>query len=330
MIDQKTFAFPFDDEDWVNKFLIGSLLHLVAPFLLYIPIIVPLGYSLRVWRDAIAGLPGRLPAWDKWEDMGLQGLIYCLIVFLYSLPLCLLGTVAVAIAIGGGVATGWITSESEEAGVAAALFLVLGFGVLTLVGLILSLLIGFLFPMGVSRYLETGRFGAAFEFGAVWRAVRANLGGLLVVWVVVLAVGLVLGSVVSLVSTIFCWIPFAGYLLMAPAGFYVSLVQARLMGQVYRKAQLRLGDTPLAQVAPVAPEPVEEERQVPADVPLESLGLSARVIRVLHEAGIANVGHLLEKLAEGDAALLSIRGVGAKALSEIKAQLAIHGFLDAS
>jgi len=336
MIDQEAFTFPFEDEEWVAKFLMGSLFTLVAPFLLGVPLIIPQGYALRIWRAAAAGRSPRLPAWDDWEDMGLQGLAYYVIMLVYSLPLWLLGAVAVVVAAGGVLALALLTAEFEAGDASAAwpgaiaLLLAVGLGLVVLLGLVLLCVTGLLFPTAVSRYVETGRFGAAFELGTVWRATLANLGGLVVAWLVILVMSLVLSSVVSLASTILCWIPFASYLLMSPEAFYLSLVRAQLMGQAYHQAQRRLSGAPAVSVeAPptepvlVAPEPVEEK-----GVPIETLELSTRVVRALHGAGITVVDQVLERLAEGEAALLSIRGVGAKALEESKAQLTIHGFLD--
>jgi hypothetical protein len=341
MIDQKAFTFPFEDEDWASKFVIGSLFYLVSPFLLGLPMILPQGYALRVWRDAVAGRSLRLPTWDRWEDMGLQGLATYVILFVYTLPVWFVVALGVAVGVGGGLglasAVSWFEAEGAAAAwtVVASLLLVAGIALIVLVGVVLLLLIGFLFPMAVGRYVETGRFGAAFELRAVWRAVLANLGGLAVVWLIFLVIGLVLSGVVSLGSTILCWIPFASYLLASPAAFYLSLVQACLMGQVYRQAQRRLSgmpampvETPSEEKEPAVPEPVEEAVEAPTVVPLEDLGLSTRVVRALHSAGVTTVDQVMERLAEGDDALLSIRGVGVKAVEEIKAQLTIHGFLD--
>lgn len=261
--------------------------------------------------------------------MGLQGLAYYVVIFVYSLPLWLLGAVAVVVAVGSALALALVATEFEAGGASAAwpgaiaLFLAVGIGLMILLGLVLCSLIGLLFPTAVSRYVETGRFGAAFELGTVWRAMLANLGGLAVAWLVILVMSLMLSSVVSLGSTILCWIPFASYLLMSPAAFYLSLVRARLMGQVYHQAQRRLSSAPTISVEAPPTEPVEG-----TGVPIETLELSTRVVRALLGAGITTVGQVLERLAEGDAALLSIQGVGVKALEEIKAQLAIHGFLD--
>jgi hypothetical protein len=346
MIDQRTFTFPFEDEDWSSKFLVGSLLYLIAPFLFGVPLLVLQGYALHIWRDAAAGRPPRLPAWDDWGEMGLRGLAYYAIILLYSLPLWLLGMVAVVISVGGGLAlasmaTGLETGDASAGWVTlAALMLAVGLGMLALVGLVVGVFIGLLSPVAVSRYVKAGRLDAAFEFGAVWRAVRANLGGLVVARIIVLIVSLALGSIVGTVGAIPCFGGFFVYLFMAPVGFYLSLVRARLMGQAYHEAQRRLSgaptasvETPPAEAMVAVSQPVEKRLETAAkeptvELPLETLELPARVLHVLHGSGFTTVGQVLEQLARGDAALLSIRGLGDKALAEIKAQLAAHGYLD--
>ncbi|MCL5998967.1 MAG: transcription termination factor NusA, partial [Chloroflexi bacterium] len=56
-------------------------------------------------------------------------------------------------------------------------------------------------------------------------------------------------------------------------------------------------------------------------VPIEQLGLSPRVMQHIIAAGVLSVGQLLERRVRGDEGLLSIEGVGSKALTEIKASL---------
>lgn len=338
MLEQRTLTFPFEDEDWGNKFLVGSLFYLISPFLLFVPLIIPQGYALRVWRDAVAGLPPRLSEWDNWEEMGVRGLAYYAITFLYSLPLWIVWAAVVAVAVGGALALTWVTEGVEMSGFVSGIVTLLlagSVGLGAVLALAVSLLIGLLLPLAIGRYAESGRFGTAFEFGAVWRAMRANLGGLVVAWAVLLVMSLLLGTLVGQLSAIPCCGSFFVYLLMAPVMFYMSLVQARLMGQVYFEAQRRLsGVLPTDQEA-VAPESVEKVIEEPAEdivrddsVPVETLELSARVQRVLRDAGLITVGQVLERLAEGEETLLSIQGLGAKSLDEIKAQLAAHGFLD--
>jgi N utilization substance protein A len=56
-------------------------------------------------------------------------------------------------------------------------------------------------------------------------------------------------------------------------------------------------------------------------VPIEQLNLSPRVMQHIIAAGVLSVGQLLERRVRGDEGLLSIEGVGSKALGEIKTAL---------
>ncbi len=60
--------------------------------------------------------------------------------------------------------------------------------------------------------------------------------------------------------------------------------------------------------------------------PVEELELGSRATSALAEAGIVNVGHILEKLEGGEAALLELPGVGRKTLIDIKKNLRKFGY----
>ncbi len=90
-------------------------------------------------------------------------------------------------------------------------------------------------------------------------------------------------------------------------------------------------------VTPPSPAPVVDEAQrraerekalaqIPADaydIPLAVLALSSSVLGHLKKARIENLGQIMEKLADGDAGLLSMEGIDSKGLAEIKDQVAI-------
>ncbi len=66
------------------------------------------------------------------------------------------------------------------------------------------------------------------------------------------------------------------------------------------------------------------ERKVPHEayaMPLSELGLSPRVAQHIYTAGVVSVGQLMEISLRGDERLLSIDGIGPRALSEIKQAL---------
>lgn len=60
--------------------------------------------------------------------------------------------------------------------------------------------------------------------------------------------------------------------------------------------------------------------------PIAELGLSARATEALAKAGIKEVSQFLAKLAEGEAALLSISGFGQKSLIDAKKKLRGFGY----
>jgi large subunit ribosomal protein L31 len=71
----------------------------------------------------------------------------------------------------------------------------------------------------------------------------------------------------------------------------------------------------------------KEDAKVNADLPLEELGLGARYIRILNEAGINLISDLIKKLdEEGDDAILALPGIGVKVLTDAKRRINEMGF----
>lgn len=64
----------------------------------------------------------------------------------------------------------------------------------------------------------------------------------------------------------------------------------------------------------------------PPDLPIAELGLQKRYQTILEENGITIVQHILDKLAEGDQAMLGISGIGRQVLSDIKKNLRARGY----
>lgn len=92
-------------------------------------------------------------------------------------------------------------------------------------------------------------------------------------------------------------------------------------GQVdrfYRKLQARqqyLNETEARATARTSP-----------NRPVEELELGNRTTEALMKAGITNVGQILDKLAEGDEALLAIDGFGRKSMADLKKRLRTMGY----
>jgi large subunit ribosomal protein L31 len=69
-----------------------------------------------------------------------------------------------------------------------------------------------------------------------------------------------------------------------------------------------------------------EEARVPPELPIAALELGTRAEGALAKAGVTTVGQALERLAQGEAALLEIEGFGRKSLADLKRRLRQRGF----
>jgi large subunit ribosomal protein L31 len=69
-----------------------------------------------------------------------------------------------------------------------------------------------------------------------------------------------------------------------------------------------------------------EAARTSPDRPISELGLGNRATDALAKAEITNVGHVLEKLAQGEAAVLAIDGFGRKSLADLKKKLRQLGY----
>jgi len=100
--------------------------------------------------------------------------------------------------------------------------------------------------------------------------------------------------------------------------------QARLIdmeGQVdrfYKKLQAR--------EEYVEEEKRKKEEKTSPDRSVEDLELGTRANSALAEAGIENIGQIIEKLKDGEVALLEVPGIGRKTLIDIKKNLRKFGY----
>jgi transcriptional regulator with XRE-family HTH domain len=59
--------------------------------------------------------------------------------------------------------------------------------------------------------------------------------------------------------------------------------------------------------------------------PVAELGLAPRAIAALKQAGLTEIGQVLDLLAQGDGELLAVSDFGRRSLAELKARLGEHG-----
>jgi large subunit ribosomal protein L31 len=72
----------------------------------------------------------------------------------------------------------------------------------------------------------------------------------------------------------------------------------------------------------------QADAQSPLGFPVDDIKLNTRALNALKNDGIETIGHVLDRLEQGDDALLAITGVGQKALIDIKKHLRASGIIE--
>lgn len=204
------FSYVFEDEDWVKKLAVASVLCLTV-----IGIIPVLGWGLEVIRRVINEETEPLPDWSEFGQYFVKGLLISLMIFVYFLPITILGSC------NAGVGT-LLGNTGED--FAEPLFWILTSCLsclYVLYGLVASLVI----PAALGNYAASGEFGSVFKLGEIFRIVKNNLGNYGLVFL-----GMLLSYIIAPLGTVACVIG------IAVTTAYAILFNSHLIGQAYKVA----------------------------------------------------------------------------------------------
>ena len=199
----RALKYPFDDEKWPIKFLLGSVLSLIPFF--------GSGYQVTVARRVIRNDAEVLPGADDLGEVLTDGVMAVVAGLVYALPVLPFACLA-------GIMSG-ISGDNDGAGLMmSCLTMCLMFFTFPY-----ALLATSLYWMGIMRYAETGNFVSFVQFRSLFDDVRANLDIMLRLLFFALLLGL-LGALISPLLLITCVGIFA-------LGFYHQIVSGYLIGQ---------------------------------------------------------------------------------------------------
>jgi hypothetical protein len=178
----KAFSFMFEDKNWPVKIVLGAIFNLLSLVLIGIPFI--LGYLLELAKNSSEGKEIPLPEWDKLGDKFTRGLIYLIIVIVYSIP---------------GMILSFIPCVKY------------------CLGPLYFLALMFALPYITLKYAKTGSFEDAFRFNEIIDFVKQNINNLIVVVLLTIALEIIasfgtLALVVGVFFTAF-WASLAIYYL---------------------------------------------------------------------------------------------------------------------
>ena len=178
----KAFSFMFEDKNWAVKILLGAIFNLLTLVLVGIPFI--LGYLLELAKNSSEGKEIPLPEWDNLGDKFTRGLVYLIIVIIYSIP---------------GIILSFIPCIKN------------------CLGPLYFLAMLFILPYITVKYAQTGSFEDVFRFKELFDFVKQNINNLLIVVLLTIALQIIatfglLALVVGVFFTMF-WASLAIYYL---------------------------------------------------------------------------------------------------------------------
>ena len=208
--------FTTEDKKAVEKIAIAAVLIFTV-----IGWLAVVGWMLELLRRVVRGEAEVLPPWTNLGKYFVDGLVVCVIGFIWTLPIIVLSACLSGLT---GVLSG-LQGDNSGGGFGAFLNICLAF-----ITLPYALVVSFLYPPMLGIYAMQGTFAEAVNPAKAWRLARANLNGFLTAW---LLSGIV-GVAASLIGTILCVIG------IYPLGAYASAVGAHLYGQAYREGMASL------------------------------------------------------------------------------------------
>lgn len=178
----KAFSFMFEDKNWIVKILLGAIFNLLSLVLIGIPFI--LGYLLELAKNSSEGKEIPLPEWDNLGDKFTRGLVYLIILIIYSIP---------------GIILSFIPCVKY------------------CLGPLYFLALLFILPYITVKYAQTGSFEEAFRFNEIIDFTKKNINNLIIVVLLAIALEIiatfgVLALVVGIFFTCF-WASLAIYYL---------------------------------------------------------------------------------------------------------------------
>lgn len=244
MIDLgRALKYPFSGPNAVSKNLMGGVLAIFAPLLL--PILLLLGYQLRIIRDVLDGRDDELPTWDDPGGDILNGVLVFLGTLIYYLPAFILTGAGAVLALAAldGFNLARIIFEGAEMQLdrgKLALALLLFTGALVWMALTAPVVM-----TGVARFAETGEFGALLDLPESFRSAWQNRGSAAMLMLYLFLVA-VMAHLIAAAASSACLLP-------AYVQFVHFTVVAHLNGQW--AALIRAQRPRPSVIRPIAPPP---------------------------------------------------------------------------
>jgi hypothetical protein len=203
--------FPLKDEKWLVK--VGlAIIAVLVPLLGWLVLI---GYGLRLVQNVLNGIDA-LPEWDDLASYFSSGLTVFLGTLIYQLPNLLISCLSQIVSAMGGDEPNAVTT------LLACCLSVIQLG-LTLVVLPLTM-------SATANYAVSGQFSAYTDFGARFNDITSRLGDVVMLWVNLLALGIIAAIVTMLGLLLVCLPGLFAIAFFQMANYHMTAQWGRVLG----------------------------------------------------------------------------------------------------
>jgi hypothetical protein len=221
----KSFSYPFEDNKWLSKLIIGALVSIV-PILNF----AWAGYLVDLVKNVMNRAAEPLPEWTEFGDKFMKGLLIWVAGLIYALPAICVGTIFFTTL---GITLGSVT-EGDYVNTLGSIFSGVGI-LLTCLIVLYGLALSFFYPAMIIHFSRKENFGSLFEIGAIIKVATSKLSPYLTAWLIGIVAAIVVSIVVGLVGVVLNIIPCVGwliaYVLGGLSGVYITAIWAHLFGQ---------------------------------------------------------------------------------------------------
>lgn len=228
---EKSFSYPFEDNQWVSKLGLGALISIV-PVLNF----AWSGYLVDIVRNVMNHAAEPLPTWDDVDKKFKEGLILFGAGLIYASPIL----IALCLPLGITALSGLFSGNNHMEDIGRRMTEVGGillFGLLC-VGILYGLVLSIIYPAILVLFAREGTFASCFKLREAFDMISKNAGAFFTAWGLSLVASLGVGLVVGFVNLVVSWIPCIGWIigmaLALASGVYSTAVYAHLFGQFGR------------------------------------------------------------------------------------------------
>lgn len=234
----KALTFIPEDPRWKEKVAIGSALALLG--FLIVPVIITIGYCVRLTQNMRDGKQFPMPEWDDWSGDLVRGFKLAVVYAVWALPLIL---VSIPMTVGG------IMADTD--GFAQA------FGVTILVGascliFIYAIFFTIMTPGFALWFARDEEIRSGLQLSEIFQWTREHVTDVILFMLAYIVASVVISTVAGIVGVLLCIV---GLIVTVPVATFVTYVyQFNLLGQIaYKDSAGRVYYQPVMAPAPIAP-----------------------------------------------------------------------------